>query len=145
MATRWYRAPELLLAAPEYDDRVDMWSVGCILAELIARKPFLMGMDSENQLVKIYDVVGSPTLEDLRDMKLPEHQISEIMKGPKRPKKSFKAIFPNADPDVLDLLQKLLTFNPEKRYNVEQALKHPYMASLSCPEDEVAPFDWFPL
>ena len=99
-----------------------------------------MGMDSENQLAKIFDLVGSPSLEDLHSMKLPENQISELMKMPKKPKKSLKALFPTADPSVIDLLQKLLTFNPEKRFTVEQALKHPYMAGLSCPEDEVPPF-----
>ena len=139
VATRWYRAPELLLAAKEYDGKVDVWSVGCILGELLARKPILMGMDSENQLLKIYDYIGTPTVEDLKALKLPEHEIKEIMKIPKKSGRSLKSIFPNANPSALDLMQKLLIFNPDKRLSVEEALKHPFLVSLHCPEDEVSP------
>ena len=64
VATRWYRAPELLLANENYDAKIEVWSIGCILAEMFLRKPFLMGTDWKNQLFLILDLVGSPSEED---------------------------------------------------------------------------------
>ena len=64
VATRWYRAPELLLANEKYDAKVEVWSVGCILAEMYLRKPFLMGSDWKNQLFLILDLMGSPSDQD---------------------------------------------------------------------------------
>lgn len=64
VATRWYRAPELLLANEKYDAKVEVWSVGCILAEMYLRKPFLMGTDWKNQLFLILDLLGTPSEED---------------------------------------------------------------------------------
>ena len=64
VATRWYRAPELLLANENYDAKIEVWSVGCILAEMYLRKPFLMGTDWKNQLFLILDLLGTPKEED---------------------------------------------------------------------------------
>ena len=64
VATRWYRAPELLLANENYDEKVEVWSVGCIFAEMVLRKPFLMGTDWKNQLYLIIDLLGTPKNED---------------------------------------------------------------------------------
>jgi serine/threonine protein kinase len=61
VATRWYRAPELLLSWKEYACSVDVWSVGCIFAELLRRKPFLPGSDTKNQIELIFDIIGTPT------------------------------------------------------------------------------------
>lgn len=65
IATRWYRAPEILLGSENYNTSVDMWAIGCIFAELLTRKPFLPGTDSENQLKKIVEMIGSPDKETI--------------------------------------------------------------------------------
>lgn len=65
VATRWYRAPELLLANENYDEKIEVWSVGCILAEMFLRKPFLMGSDWKNQLFLILDLLGTPKDSEL--------------------------------------------------------------------------------
>ncbi len=65
VATRWYRAPELLLSWKEYDCSVDVWSIGCIFAELLKRKAFLPGQDTRGQIDLILDVIGSPSEEDI--------------------------------------------------------------------------------
>jgi mitogen-activated protein kinase 1/3/mitogen-activated protein kinase 6 len=65
VATRWYRAPELLLSWKDYGCAVDIWSVGCILAELLRRKPFLPGCDTKNQIELIFEIIGTPSEQEL--------------------------------------------------------------------------------
>jgi len=135
VATRWYRAPELLLAAKEYGPSVDMWSVGCILAELLKRKPFLPGTETKTQLELIIDTFGNPTEEEINN--IPKEKSRKFLRSlPKKQAKPFETLFPNANPLALDLLRKLMVFDPEKRITVEDALKHPYLAALHFPEDE---------
>jgi len=135
VATRWYRAPELLLAAKEYGPSVDMWSVGCILAELLKRKPFLPGTETKTQLELIIDVFGNPTEEEIN--KIPKEKSRKFLKSlPKKNPKNLEAMFPNANPLALDLLKKLMVFDSKSRATVEDALKHPYLAALHFPEDE---------
>lgn len=135
VATRWYRAPELLLAANEYGPSVDMWSVGCILAELLRRKPFLPGTETKTQLELIIDVFGNPTEDEIK--LIPKEKSRKFLRSlPKKTPKSFEILFPHANPLALDLLKKLMVFNPAKRIAVEEALKHPYLAALHFPEDE---------
>jgi mitogen-activated protein kinase 1/3 len=68
VATRWYRAPELLLSWKEYSSTVDVWSLGCIFAELLRRKPFLPGADTKNQIEMIFDMLGTPTDEEINNI-----------------------------------------------------------------------------
>lgn len=72
VTTRWYRAPELLLSWPDYTTAVDVWSVGIIFAELLKRKPFLPGNNSSDQLLRIFDIIGTPT--DAEIEKIPYEQ-----------------------------------------------------------------------
>lgn len=65
VTTRWYRPPELLLSWTEYTAAVDVWSVGIIFAELMKRKPFLPGSSSSDQLLRIFDIIGTPTPEEI--------------------------------------------------------------------------------
>ncbi|KAL6962379.1 Cyclin-dependent kinase 7, partial [Sarracenia purpurea var. burkii] len=132
VVTRWYRAPELLLCYDSYGTSVDMWSVGCIFAEIIGRKPIFPGSNSLDQLRKILNVLGCQCESDL-----------EFIDGPPARKfvKSFSCskgiqlltLYPQADLLVVDLLQKMLVFDPSKRITVIEALHHPYLSSLYDP------------
>ena len=137
VATRWYRAPELLLANEGYDAKIDVWSVGCILAEMYLRKPFLMGTDWKNQLYLIVELLGTPKEEELTFIQ--NDKAKAFLKNyPEKSKGKFEEMFSEAKPDSkgLDLLQKMLIFDPRTRISIEEALQHPYLEELYCPEDE---------
>lgn len=135
VATRWYRAPEIMLTFQHYTKAIDMWSVGCILAEMLGGVPLFPGKDYREQLNLILEVVGTPTNADYYSIKSKRAR-QYLMSLPPRKPQSFKALYPKANPLALDLLSKLLTFNPAQRLTVEQALQHPYMAAYHDPADE---------
>ncbi|OHT06937.1 CMGC family protein kinase [Tritrichomonas foetus] len=139
VATRWYRAPEVLLNYSSYGPAIDVWSVGCILAELMLRRPIFPGQNTYQQLEMINEVLGSPTDDDLRDCtnKKAYAFIKSLQQKPGIP---FNHIFPNAPPDEVDLLSKMLTWDPTKRITVEQALEHVFLQELHDPFDEPIAF-----
>jgi len=135
VVTRYYRAPELLLGFHDYDGAVDMWAVGVILAEMLGRKYFLTGKDTKHQLELIFETLGHPPKEDIDA--IPKEKLRKLLHSlPKKTPPSLEILFPTANPQALDLLKKLLKFNPKKRLTVEEALEHPYLAALHLPEDE---------
>jgi mitogen-activated protein kinase 1/3 len=134
VVTRWYRAPELLLGTKNYTSAIDMWSVGCILAELLGRKALFQGKDYIEMLRMIVSVLGTPAPEDYSFAS--EKAIAFILQMEKRQKQNLDKMFPAASPQAIDLLTKLLVFDPKKRLTAEQALEHPYMQELHDPEDE---------
>jgi serine/threonine protein kinase len=130
IATRWYRAPEVILSRKKYTKAVDIWAVGCILAELIGRKPIFPGIDAFHQIKLIIGVIGTPT--EIKD----EESRDFIAKLPKKKKVPFSELYPTASKNACDLLERLLTFDPDERITVEEALRHPYLEELHCEEDE---------
>ena len=139
VATRWYRAPEVLLNYETYGTPIDIWSVGCILAELITRKPLFPGKSTMHQLTLMNETIGSPTAEELRDCVNPKaRQFMDSL--PFYQKVPFDQIFPGADPDEIDLIQKMLTWDPTERITVEAALEHPFLEKLHDPYDEPVSF-----
>ena len=135
VATRWYRAPEIMLSWKEYTKAIDVWSVGCIFAELLGRRPLFPGKDYIHQLNLITDVIGTPDEEDI-DCIESEKARRYISSLPFKPPIPPERIFPNANPEAIHLLQRMLVFHPGKRITVEEALAHPYLASLHDPSDE---------
>lgn len=135
VATRWYRAPEILLGSQKYTKGVDMWSLGCILGEMILGKPIFPGTSTLNQIDRIMVLTGRPKPEDIESIQSPlAATMLETLAIPKT--KKMREFFPTASDDALDLLSKLLNFNPNKRLTAEQALKHPYVAQFHNPDDE---------
>jgi serine/threonine protein kinase len=135
VVTRWYRAPELLLSCAEYTSAIDVWSVGCIFAELLGRKPLFPGKDYVHQLNLIARVAGTPA----------EHETSFVSSEkarrylhalPRYPRVDFRTVYPDAAVEAVDLIDKMLAFDPSKRITVAQALAHPYLASLHDESDE---------
>ncbi|XP_029104285.1 mitogen-activated protein kinase 15 isoform X1 [Scleropages formosus] len=136
VATRWYRAPEILLGSSRYTKGVDMWSLGCILGEMLLGKPLFPGTSTINQIEKIMTVIPHPTAEDVCSIKS-EYGASVIQRMMLRPQGSLENILPSSvPPDALDLLRCLLVFNPEKRLTAEQALQHPYVSKFHNPAKE---------
>lgn len=135
VATRWYRAPEILLGSTKYTKGVDMWSIGCILGELLGGKPMFPGTSTMNQLERIIAVTGKPSPEDIESIQSPfAASMLESIGDVK--KKNLNEMFPKAKPEAIDLLKKLLQFNPEKRITADKALKHPFVALFHNPSDE---------
>lgn len=135
VVTRWYRAPEIMLACKNYSCAVDVWSTGCIMAEMLGRKPLFPGEDYIQQLQLINEVLGSPTDEQLGF--IPSDKARRFMKGlPRRSPQSLGLRFPGCNPIALDLLEKMLRINPDERITVDAALAHPYLTSFSTPSPD---------
>ncbi|MBN3311646.1 MK01 kinase, partial [Atractosteus spatula] len=135
VATRWYRAPEIMLNSKGYTKSIDIWSVGCILAEMLSNRPIFPGKHYLDQLNHILGILGSPSQEDLNCI-INIKARNYLLSLPLRNKVPWNRLFPNADPKALDLLDKMLTFNPHKRIEVEEALAHPYLEQYYDPTDE---------
>uniref|UniRef100_A0A8B9LRQ9 Mitogen-activated protein kinase 15 n=1 Tax=Astyanax mexicanus TaxID=7994 RepID=A0A8B9LRQ9_ASTMX len=136
VATRWYRAPEILLGSTRYTKGVDMWSIGCILGEMLLGRPLFPGTSTINQIEKIMGAIPHPTAEDVFAIRS-EYGASVIQRMLLRPQVPLGDLLqPSVPPDALDLLQHLLVFNPYKRLTAEQALQHPYVAKFHNPARE---------
>ncbi|ESQ44109.1 hypothetical protein EUTSA_v10006460mg [Eutrema salsugineum] len=134
VVTRWYRAPELLLNSCDYTTAIDVWSVGCIFLELMNREPLFPGKDHVHQLRLLMELVGSPSEEDLGALN--ENAKRYLRQLPSRPRQSFAEKFPDVPPLAIDLMEKILTFDPRQRISVEDALAHPYLSSMHDLSDE---------
>ena len=134
VATRWYRAPEIMLSWKEYTKAIDVWSVGCIFAELLGRKPLFPGSDHVQQLGCIIDVLGTP--RDAQLHHVPDKARRYIAGLPPCAGKPLAQIYPAATADALDLLRAMLDWQPSSRCTVEQALAHPYLAAFHNPAAE---------
>ncbi|GIQ80920.1 hypothetical protein KIPB_001800 [Kipferlia bialata] len=136
VATRWYRAPEIILGDESYGYPVDVWSVGCIIAELIERRPLLPGKDYLRQLHMIFDLLGTPEPEDIKHI-CSDRAYRYVQSMPKRAGTGIKKrLGLESDSPALDLISKMLKFHPTERITAEEALRHPYFADLHDPTDE---------
>jgi cyclin-dependent kinase 2 len=127
--TLWYRAPEILLGQKEYSLPVDIWSIGCIFAEMVEKKPLFMGDSEIDQIFKIFSLHGTPTEMTWPGVtSLPDFKSSFPKFKSTDPKKYFK----NFDDCGLDLLLQMIAADPAKRISAKQALKHPYFDGLEA-------------
>ncbi|XP_019567770.2 mitogen-activated protein kinase 15 isoform X1 [Rhinolophus sinicus] len=136
VATRWYRAPEVLLSSSWYTPGVDMWSLGCILGEMLRGRPLFPGTSTLHQLELILNTIPPPSEEDLLAVGSGYgawilHHLGS------RPRQTLDALLPaTTPPEALDLLRRLLVFAPDKRLSAAQALQHPYVQRFHCPARE---------
>ncbi|XP_071829728.1 cyclin-dependent kinase 1-like [Apostichopus japonicus] len=127
IVTLWYRPPEVLLGSPRYSCPVDVWSIGCIFAELVTKKPLFHGDSEIDQLFRIFRTMATPTEDNWPGVtSLPDYKSS----FPKWTKKSLATSVASLDSQGLDLLEEMLIYNPAKRISAKQALKHPYFDDL---------------
>jgi len=126
ICSRYYRAPELILGEEQYNTAIDIWSVGCVVAEMFLGEPIFPGNSSKDQLLKIMQILGTPTTQEVTEMckkskaKLPQIQGSGL-------KKKFRS---GTNPLVIDLLQKVFAYSPKKRLKPLEILQHPYFDDL---------------
>ncbi|XP_008054920.1 mitogen-activated protein kinase 15 [Carlito syrichta] len=136
VATRWYRAPEVLLSSRWYTPGVDMWSLGCILGEMLRGKPLFPGTSTLHQLELILETIPPPSEEDLPALGS-GYSTSILHHLGSRSRQMLDALLPpNTPPEALDLLKRLLVFAPDKRLSAAQALQHPYVQRFYCPNHE---------
>ncbi|KAG5532199.1 hypothetical protein RHGRI_026730 [Rhododendron griersonianum] len=136
VATRWYRAPELCGSFfSKYTPAIDIWSIGCIFAEMLTGKPLFPGKNVVQQLDLMTDLLGTPSSESIARIR--NEKARRYMNNmAKKPRVPFSQKFPNADPLALRLLERLLAFDPRNRCSAEEALADPYFFSLTNMEDE---------
>jgi serine/threonine protein kinase len=131
VATRWYRAPELCGSFfTKYTPAIDIWGVGCIFAELLRGKPLFPGKNVVKQLELITDLLGTPT--PLQIAKVRNEKARRFLQNMRiKPAVPLSEKFPNVNPKALNLLSKLLAFDPDDRPTAAQALADPYFEGLA--------------
>lgn len=123
IVTLWYRAPEVLLGGKQYSTGVDVWSIGCIFAEMCNRKPLFSGDSEIDQIFKIFRVLGTPNESVWPDIVyLPDFKPS----FPNWQRKDLAQVVPSLSPNGIDLLNKLITYDPIHRISAKWAVAHPY-------------------
>ncbi|XP_066249573.1 extracellular signal-regulated kinase 2 [Euwallacea similis] len=138
VATRWYRAPEILIANRRYTKGIDMWSLGCILAEMSIGKPIFPGSSTVNQVEKIMATIPTPSLEDINQVCISGVGSSMIKNASSVTKLPIQSMLGTSVPeDATNLVTQLLVFNPHKRLKADEALKHEYVAKFHDPEQEI--------
>jgi cell division cycle 2-like protein len=149
VVTLWYRAPELLLGTKNYSEKIDIWSIGCIFAELILREPLMAGKNEMDQLACIFRVLGNPTDERFpawKDLKY----AGKVALNKKHNKSQLRMKFPlkslsDEDPMFLsneghDLMQQMFAYDASKRISAAEALKHPWFQEDPKPATEMPSF-----
>ncbi|NP_001013469.2 mitogen-activated protein kinase 7 [Danio rerio] len=135
VATRWYRAPELMLSLHHYSLAIDLWSVGCIFGEMLGRRQMFPGKNYVHQLQLILSVLGTPP-ESIVGSIGSDRVRSYVRSLPSKAPEPLAALYPQAEPSALNLLAAMLRFDPRERISACQALEHPYLSKYHDPDDE---------
>jgi len=131
VCTRWYRAPECTLKSNNYNEKIDIWAIGCIMAELYTLKPIFPGIDEFDQLNKILRVTGTPEFNDWPEGFALIQKLN--IRIPNYNKGNLSQIVFNANDDAIDFLENIFQINPEKRPSAAELLKHPYFTEVQRP------------
>ena len=136
IATRWYRAPEILLGSVNYTKSVDIWSAGCIMVELLTEKVLFAGKSSLNQIEQIIELLGRPNERDLATLKIASNNnlLSSIKTGKT---KSLTQLLGPFGQEALDLVRSILRYNPDSRPTVTKIIQHPFFSQFHVPEEEI--------
>jgi len=127
VVTLWYRAPEILLGQQRYSTPVDIWSAGCVFAEMVSKMPLFPGDSEIDQIFRIFRTLGTPNEDVWHGVtELPEFQPT----FPQHPAQPLSKLFPNLESEGIDLMEKMLHYEPEKRVSAKNALTHPYFNNL---------------
>ena len=119
--TLWYKSPVVLLGCNEYNSSIDIWSFGCIFAEMLLGKPFFQGDSEIGQIFKIFEKMGTPSEENWPGINnFPHFKFS----FPQFKNKDLHSILKDADPNAVDLLYHVLSLDPKKRISAKSALSH---------------------
>lgn len=137
ISTRWYRAPEILLKANNYNSPVDIFALGCIMAELYMLAPIFNGTSEIDQVYKICSILGTPTHKNWSEGFQLAAKIG--LTFPQFQPTSLASIMPNASPDAIQLMTEMLRFDPQKRITAAQILQHPYFAGYMVIERSITP------
>ncbi|XP_034949386.1 extracellular signal-regulated kinase 2 isoform X2 [Chelonus insularis] len=129
VATRWYRAPEILIASKKYTKGIDMWSLGCILGEMLLERALFPGSSTINQIERIMATLPPPTPEDIASISV-GYGSNLLEKTPSVPRCSLQELLVNVSESALDLISRLIVFNPNNRLTAVEALEHPYVANF---------------
>lgn len=127
VVTLWYRAPDVLLGSRTYNTSIDIWSAGCIMAEMYTGRPLFPGTTNEDQITRIFRIMGTPTERTWPGItQLPEYKPTFQMYATQDLRNILQAI----DPTGIDLLQRMLQLRPELRISAHEALQHPWFNDL---------------
>jgi mitogen-activated protein kinase 15 len=136
IATRWYRAPEILCGSSSYTFAVDMWAAGCCLAELVSRRPLFPGQSTMDQLERIIAFTGPPSPKDIESMNASFTQTMLSNLSYTKPRCNLEEKLEGAPADAIDLVRHLICFNPSERYTAAQCLEHPFVQQFHDPAKE---------
>ena len=131
VCTRWYRAPECTLKSTNYNEKIDVWAIGCIMAELYTLKPLFPGIDEFDQLNKILKIVGTPEYNEWPEGYALVQKLN--IRLPNYNKSNLKQYVFNANDDAIDFLEFIFQLNPDKRPSCSELLKHPYFTEVQRP------------
>lgn len=127
ISTRWYRAPECLLTDGYYNYKMDIWGLGCVFFEMIMLYPLFPGSDEVDQIHRIHSVIGTPTPQILSKFKKSAHMDFNF---PQTKGCGLQRLMADASPELLDILMKMLSYDPDDRFSARQCLRHVYFSDL---------------
>ncbi|CAE8717128.1 unnamed protein product, partial [Polarella glacialis] len=137
VVTRWYRAPEVMLLSAEYGASIDVWAVGCTLAETITRTALFKGKDTLDQVGQIFKVLGMPASTELQWLSKSSAALRFINRFADQKGQPLGSLMPQASPDALDAVQQMLQLDPSRRPSAKECMRLPLFASIHQPSDEL--------